>query len=143
MHLPIADLSPSIDSVSSSSIQAVITLVWPYSSSTRSFAFILAEEDVRLRRSKGQVRVVLHGSSAKAAAGSRLGIGDLVVLRLDGVEWKQHDENVSTPGQSLDWDLEFQERIYLEVCVLGSTVSTLANEYAGVSRWESIRYHRR
>jgi hypothetical protein len=98
---------------------------------------------VRLRRSKGQVRVVLHGSSAKAAAGSRLGIGDLVVLRLDGVEWKQHDENVSTPGQSLDWDLEFQERIYLEVCVLGSTVSTLANEHAGVSRWESIRYHRR
>jgi hypothetical protein len=98
---------------------------------------------VRLRRSKGQVRVVLHGSSAKAAAGSRLGIGDLVVLRLDGVEWKQHDENVSTPGQSLDWDLEFQERIYLEVCVLGSIVSTFANEHAGVSRWESIRYHRR
>lgn len=138
MHLPISDLSPSVDILSAPSIRAVITLVWPYSSSTRSFAFVLAEEDVRLRRSKGQVRVVLHGSSAKAVAGSRLGIGDLVVLRLNGVEWKKHDENVRTPGKSLDWDLEFQERIYLEACILGSTVPACANDHVGVSRWESI-----
>jgi hypothetical protein len=116
MHLSIADLSPSLEPASSSSIKAIVTLLWPYSSSTRSFSFILAEENVRLRNSRGQVRVVLHGSSAKAAAGSKLGIGDIVILKLEGVEWKEHDDSVRTPGRTLDWELEFRERIVLEVC---------------------------
>lgn len=54
-------------------------------------------------------------------AKARLGIGDVVILRLEGVEWKGHDENVGTPGRSLEWDLEFRERICVEVYYYSST----------------------
>ncbi|KAH0559330.1 hypothetical protein GP486_004156 [Trichoglossum hirsutum] len=112
--LPIAQLDPLLSSHPSRSIRAVVTLIWPYSSSKRSISFLLAEPDFRLRRNRGQVRVHFHGSAAKAV--SRCGVvsGDVVSLGLEGAEWLRA-EAVATPGKGIDWDLSFAERLLMEL----------------------------
>ncbi|KAK2623653.1 hypothetical protein QTJ16_006834 [Diplocarpon rosae] len=115
VHTPIADLSPDIPAISTRSIQAVVTLTWPYSSATGSVAFLLSEPDFRLRRAKGQVRVQLFGSSAKAAKEFGIASGDKLVLCLDGVEWVPNDPNAVAPGMGIEWELRFTERLLLKV----------------------------
>ncbi|PBP27629.1 3-dehydroshikimate dehydratase [Diplocarpon rosae] len=114
VHIPIADLSPDIPAISTRSIKAVVTLTWPYSSATGSVAFLLSEPDFRLRRAKGQVRVQLFGSSAKAAKEFGIASGDELVLCLDGVEWVPNDPNAVAPGMGIEWELRFTERLLLE-----------------------------
>src|ERR1700753_2721399 len=107
-QIPLASLSPSLSSLETKSIRAIVALIYPYSSITRSLALLLAEPDFRLRRNKGQVRVVLSGQSAVSVAKSKIGIGDEVILNLEGAQWIQWDQNedvVSTPGKSVDWEL--------------------------------------
>jgi hypothetical protein len=89
--------------------------VWPYSSSTRALSLLLAEPDVRLRKGKGQVKVTFHGPSAEAVAKGQVGIGDTVQLGLEGAQWIQSSENVSTPGKKVEWDLVFDGRADLDV----------------------------
>ena len=113
-HLPITDLSPKSARVSSY-ITATVALVWPYSSSTSTLALLLAEPDVRLRKSKGQVKVVFRGGCAKEVAKTHIGIGDVVKLSLDGCAWKETGDVVSTPGKKIDWDLEYNRRLVLKV----------------------------
>ncbi|KAI9707752.1 MAG: hypothetical protein M1836_000714 [Candelina mexicana] len=112
--LPIAQLTPSLSTLSQYSIRAVVTLIWPYSSSTRSLALLLAEPDFRLRRQKGQVRVNFTGSSAKAVARSGIGSGDEVVLALQGVIWDKGG-TVNTPGKGVGYELEFRERMVMQI----------------------------
>lgn len=114
-HIPIADLTPLLALPSSRSVKAIVTLTWPYSSATRSVAFLLAEPDFRLRRTKGQVRVQFSGSSAKAVAESGIASGDEVILCLDGVEWITDESNSATPGRGLEFGLKFAERLLLQV----------------------------
>jgi hypothetical protein len=116
LHIPIAQLTPLLTTPASRSIKAVITLTWPYSSISGSVAFLLAEPDFRLRRTKGQVRVQFSGSSAKAVSQAGIASGDEVLLCLAGVEFVQDAEaNVSTPGRGVDFELRFVERLVLEV----------------------------
>ncbi|KAI9766258.1 MAG: hypothetical protein M1840_006672 [Geoglossum simile] len=112
--LPIAQLDPSLPSLSSTSIKAIVTLIWPYSSSRHSISLLLAEPDFRLRRLRGQVRVHFHGSSAKAVARRGVGSGDVVSLGLDGAEWLRVEAS-STPGRGIDWELAFTERLSMEL----------------------------
>lgn len=114
-HIPIAELSPNVPEPSTKAIKAIVTLTWPYSSATGSVAFLLSEPDFRLRRSRGQVRVLFAGSSAKRVAKSSIASGDEVVLCLDGVEWIQDDGNISTPGRGIEFELRFTERVLLKV----------------------------
>jgi hypothetical protein len=115
IHIPIAQLTPVLSAPSTRSIKAVVTLTWPYSSATKSVAFLLSEPDFRLRRTRGQVRVQFSGSSAKSIAKSGIASGDEVLLGLDGVEWV-HDENaVTTPGRGVEFELRFTERLLLQV----------------------------
>ncbi|KAL9064757.1 MAG: hypothetical protein Q9157_007718, partial [Trypethelium eluteriae] len=112
--LPIASLAPSLPSVDAKSFKGVVTLVWPYSSSTGQLSLLIAEQDFRLRRNKGQVRVHFHGSSAKAVARSGIGIGDVVIVGLEGVQWVQEaGDHVNTPGKSVDWELRYGQRLVL------------------------------
>ncbi len=113
--LPIAQLTPSLSTPSLHSIRAVVTLIWPYSSSTRSLALLLAEPDFRLRRHKGQVRVNFKGPSAKAVARSGIGSGDEVVLALEEVAWGKDHATVNTPGKGVECELEFGERVVMQV----------------------------
>ena len=114
-HLPIAQLTPLLSTPSSRSIKAVVTLTWPYSSVTDTVAFLLAEPDFRLRRTRGQVRVQFKGSSAKAVRTAGVASGDEVILSLEGVEFV-HDEIIdSTPGRGVEFELKFTERLLLQV----------------------------
>lgn len=112
-QVQIAQLSPTIPTPAS--IKAIVALIWPYSSVTNSAAILLAEPDFRLRRERGQVRVLFTGSSGRAVAGSGIGSGDLVTLSLEGVEWVKDDSTTRTPGRGIEWELRYTERLLLEV----------------------------
>jgi len=89
-------------------IHAVVTLIWPYSSSTRRTALLLAERDLRLRKSKGQVRIQFSGATAEETAWPRIASGDEVVLSLDGARWVEATAGISTPGRSVDLELVYR-----------------------------------
>ena len=109
--VPIADLGPLLVDPEDKSIRGVVTLIWPYSSSTRSAALLVAEPDFRLRSRRGQVRIQLHGAAAEALARSKIGSGDEIILRLEGVTWVEATPGISTPGKSVDVELDFRRRL--------------------------------
>ncbi|KIW99326.1 uncharacterized protein Z519_00989 [Cladophialophora bantiana CBS 173.52] len=111
---PIADLSPS-HTEPAAHILAQVALVWPYSSSTGTLALLLADPDIRRRKSKGQVKVVFRSGCAREVAKTQVGIGDTVKLALVGCEWKETGSVVSTPGRKINWDLEYSTRVLLQV----------------------------
>ncbi|KAL2863322.1 uncharacterized protein BJX67DRAFT_384792 [Aspergillus lucknowensis] len=113
--IPIAQLSPDVDRLEERSIYSVVTLLWPYSSSTKSLSFLLAEPDFRLRRSNGQVKVLFHGHVAAEVAKSHVGIGDKVYLSLAGSRLVKNDAVAQTPGKSVSWDLHFDGSAFFEV----------------------------
>lgn len=73
------------------------------------------EPDFRLRRQHGQVHLHLAGSSAAAAARTRLGSGDHVEISLNGASWTRSLHLTSTPGRSIDWELHYGEFARLSV----------------------------
>lgn len=60
------------------------------------------------------------GSSAKAIAQSDIASGDEVVLCLDGAEWVNDQDTVSTPGKGVEFELIFKERLLLQVRAFGN-----------------------
>lgn len=112
--IPIARLQPSI-SPDTSTIVGQVALIWPYSSSKKSFGLLIVEPDFRLRRERGQVHVDFSGSSAKVVARSGVKIGDEILLSLVGVEWAKDAATPRTPGDGIDWALCFRERLVLQV----------------------------
>lgn len=118
-RIAIADLTPEIQDSASRAVRGVVTITWPYNSVKGTFAFILAEPDYRLRRSKGQVRINLNGASAKAAGESGLSSGDEVLVSLDGAEWEpeQTKKRQSLPGAGIDWQLKFSDKLILQVII--------------------------
>ncbi|THC92278.1 hypothetical protein EYZ11_008260 [Aspergillus tanneri] len=96
-RIPIAQLSPTAKHLSEASIHAIVTLLWPYSSSSKSLGLLLSEPDVRLRPSNGQVKVLFHGRVAEDVAKSRIGIGDEVYLKLLGSRFVTSEAATQTP----------------------------------------------
>ncbi|PLB51907.1 hypothetical protein P170DRAFT_471831 [Aspergillus steynii IBT 23096] len=127
-RIPIAQLSPTADNLQASAIHATVTLLWPYSSSTKSLGLLLAEPDFRLRRSNGQVKVIFHGPVAKDVAKSKIGIGDDVCLDLAGSRFVSNDAAVQTPGKCVAWDVHFDDRVFLEVSRSSIPFSTIKVE---------------
>lgn len=121
---PIAELHPELPARDSKHFKAAVTLIWPYSSSQRQFALLLAEPEFRLRRKKGQVRARFSGSSARALATTGVGIGDNVVLSLRGARFVQEGA-VSTPGRSIDWELEYTQNVSVQVFRDGTEIANL------------------
>ena len=113
---PIAQLNPDLPDQASRVVRGEITITWPYNSVTKTLAFLLAEPDVRLRRAKGQIRIVLHGSSAKVASEHGLGAGDELRFSLAGAEWAKDVSPGRIPGARVDWQLQFNNRLILQVC---------------------------
>ena len=67
---------------------------------------------------------------AKAIAESRAGIGDQVLLKLEGAQWKEEDGKgeiggVSTPGKRVGWILEFRRRIVAKFERDGALVASI------------------
>ncbi|PWY86438.1 hypothetical protein BO94DRAFT_517539 [Aspergillus sclerotioniger CBS 115572] len=123
--VPIAQLSPTLENLSNSSVHAVVTLLWPYSSSTRSLGLLLAEPDFRLRRTNGQVKVVFHGSVAEEVAKSQVGIGDSVYIGLAGSRFVENDTTKQTPGRFVAWDVHFDSGVFIEIWRSSQHLSTV------------------
>lgn len=115
IQIPIAQLSPSLESTVSRSIEAIVTLIWPYSSASNSIIFLFSEPDFRLRNSRGQVRVEFSGPSGKSIVKAGVSSGDRVILSLDGVEWIQDVSNTSIPGRGIEFKLRYTKKIFLKV----------------------------
>ena len=114
-HLPIAQLTPLLAAPTSRSVKAIVTLTWPFSSASGTVAFLLAEPDFRLRRTRGQVRVQFAGSSAQSVVKNGIASGDEVILSLDGVQFIQEEGLDGTPGLGVEVGLKFTERLLLLV----------------------------
>lgn len=65
------------------------------------------------------------GSSAKQVAKSGIASGDQITLCLDGVEWIEGDNGLSTPGKGVEFELRFTERLLLQVRMPRSYITTL------------------
>jgi hypothetical protein len=114
--IPIQDLDISVSPPGNRTIHAVVTLLWPYSSSTRQCALLLSERDFRLRARGGQIRVKFSGLAARAVADGRPGIGDEVVLELGSGEWVKDEGGlpVRVPGKSVG-ELQFERGVRMTV----------------------------
>lgn len=128
--IPIAQLHPDLDP-DSTSISGIVTLIWPYASSTKTLSLLLVEPDFRLRPHRGQVRIHFNGAIAKAISRSILTSGDQLLLSLQGAKWTKDLSIASTPGNCIEWGLHYEERVLLQVCI--SRASTGAG-------WLKIRY---
>lgn len=117
VRIPIAQLQPSIQT-ERSHIFGIVALIWPYSSSQKTISLLLVEPDFRLRRERGQAHVRFFGTSAKALASSSIEIGDEVLLNLEGVEWAKEATTLKTAGKGVEWALQFQDRLVLEVIAI-------------------------
>lgn len=113
---PIAQLSPDNVDTNTRVVDGVVTITWPYSIVTKSIAFILAEHDVLLRRNQGQLRVQFHGASGRALADARIGGGDKLRISLEGAQWTKNDAKAGLPAGSLEWQLNFTNRLLATIC---------------------------
>ncbi|KAH0366405.1 hypothetical protein KCU65_g5303, partial [Aureobasidium melanogenum] len=115
--VPISSLSPSSALPTDSGFKALVTLLWPFSSTTGQCALLLADPDARQRYQKGQVRVRFTGPSARQIAASGIGIGDSVQVALVGVQWLTEADTalVKTPGRSVDGELVFKNRLHMTI----------------------------
>jgi len=111
----ITELAPTIDDQASKFIDGVVSLIWPYSSSTHRAAILLADPDFRIRRQKGQTKITFHGDAGVSVAESHVGIGDTVHLSLEGAQWTEPGNDVHTLGKRADWDLEYAGQVYMEI----------------------------
>ncbi|KZF20335.1 hypothetical protein L228DRAFT_262996 [Xylona heveae TC161] len=111
----IAELKPGLKIPLQSSIKAVVSLIWPYSSSSRTISVLLAEPDFRLRRDGGQIRVQFSEPCARAVAGSGIETGDEVILSLVGAEWTNVADGITLPGKSVEGELRFNNDLLLGV----------------------------
>ncbi|OKL64391.1 hypothetical protein UA08_00402 [Talaromyces atroroseus] len=123
--ISIPQLSPDLHDADRYSFQAVVTLVWPFSSSNRLFSLLLAERDFRLRKQNGQIRVTFCGLCAEEVALTKVGIGDTVTLSLQGAQWAEYTKIQSTPGKSLSWELQFRNRLKFEATRNGEKIAAL------------------
>ncbi|KAL4977062.1 hypothetical protein BDW66DRAFT_150380 [Aspergillus desertorum] len=125
--IPIAQLFSDVDRLPESSIHSVVTLLWPYSSSTKTLSALLAEPDFRLRRTNGQVKVFFHGHVAEEVARTQIGIGDTVYLSLAGSRLAKNDADAMTQaaGRSVSWDVHFEASAFLEIWRDSKLLSTV------------------
>ncbi|KAF7561304.1 hypothetical protein G7046_g2835 [Stylonectria norvegica] len=112
---PIAQLCPDISDQTTRILDGTLTIVWPFSVVSKSIAFILAERDFRLRRERGQVRIKFRGAAATAIAESGVAGGDDIRLSLGGVRWEKNETQTQLAGSTLEWQLEFTNRLLLNV----------------------------
>jgi hypothetical protein len=124
MHdLRISALNPELRGQESTKFRATVVLIWPYSSSGCQTALLLADPDIRSRHKKSQVRARFSGFSAEAIAGKGVGIGDEVVLGLQGAEFVK-EGLLSTPGESIEWELSYTQTVVFQAFRNGSELTS-------------------
>ncbi|SPJ83855.1 uncharacterized protein FTOL_10371 [Fusarium torulosum] len=113
--ISISQLNPDISEPEKRVVCGTVTITWPFSILHKTVAFLLAERDFRLRRENGQVRVRFHGAAARAIADASLGAGDEIRVSLQGVKWEKNETHTQVAGSTLEWQLEFTNRLILGI----------------------------
>ncbi|KAK5058806.1 hypothetical protein LTR84_011070 [Exophiala bonariae] len=116
LRIPVAGLTPT-QAAHESHVEATVALVWPYSNSTATFALLLVDH-----ASRGQVKVIFRNGAARQVANTKVGIGDKIQLALLGCDWKDTVDTISTPGKRLEWDLQYDSRVFLQVHLQGQDI---------------------
>ena len=120
-YIPISSLEQRRSDSDAEFIKGIVTLIWPFSSSAGKAAFLVVDPDFRLRHRKGQVRVRVQGAAALAIAKSRIAIGDEVSIGLRGARLVENEAGVSTPGKSVELELQFGHFMTMQVSFLSFT----------------------
>jgi hypothetical protein len=120
----ISALNPEMLGLESTKFRAKVVLIWPYSSSACQVALLLADPNIRSRHRKSQVRARFSGFSAKAIAKTGIGVGDEIILGLQGAEFTK-EGLVSTPGESIDWELSYTQTVVFQAFRDGSELASL------------------
>lgn len=117
MRVHVADIQfdPSFSNHDNVYIEAAVQLVWPYSSVTSQLSLLLIEKDVPFRETVAQLKVTIHDACAKEVARSKIGIGDIVQLRLKGSTIEHEHEGLSTPGKKTGFDLHYRRSVHIQV----------------------------
>lgn len=99
---------------------AAVTVIWPFSSSYHRLAILLADPDFRHRQDHGQIKVNFVGHAANEILRVNAGSGDQLHISLIGARWSEAvQETILTPGQSVKWELEFVNRLKLQILKFG------------------------
>lgn len=109
--LSLANLCPET-ATAPARLEGVVSLQWPFSQSASTIAFLVCEEDFRLRTSKGQLRVNFKGPVAKEVDARNIQIGNKIQLSLDGA----HFEELPNPSpRDVPWTIEYSSRLRMKV----------------------------
>ncbi|KAF3926670.1 hypothetical protein ABW21_db0202019 [Orbilia brochopaga] len=104
----LADLDPS--RMTAGEITAVVSLVWPYSSSALRLTAIIAHQDHRQRERRGELKVLFTGYAAESIR--KLAIGDVVKLSLEGANWEPLPD---AREKDVPWQLRWDKRLRVKV----------------------------
>lgn len=113
--LDLASISP--DNVTSTSLlHGIITIKWPYSSSSQKLTFLLADPDPRKRASGGQVKITLLGEAAgildQTESGESISLSPSTRATVDS----------EPEGQRAKWHITFPEGCILQAIPFIDTI---------------------
>lgn len=111
-QLPLASLDPS--NSKTGEITAVVTLIWPYSTSAKKLTALLAEEDHRKRENRGTLKVTFLGHAAEKLR--QISIGDRFKISVDGAKWSELEGSSST---DVPWMLTWERKLNVKVRLSG------------------------
>lgn len=110
-QLPLASIAPGVADLEPLFFVATISLIWPFSASSSHLSILACEEDFRLRRSRGQLRVNFNGPSASAVDATGIQIGDSVSLSLEGAEFETLEDATE---RDIPWAVTFSSRLIMK-----------------------------
>jgi hypothetical protein len=110
--LELSTVSPTSLS-SNSALHGVVTIKWPYSSSSQKLTFLLADPDPRKRATGGQVKISLLGLAAEALDQIESGEEVTVIPPTNGTATVDPEE-----GARIKWHITFPQGCILIVVPL-------------------------
>ncbi|RPB03550.1 hypothetical protein L873DRAFT_1669908 [Choiromyces venosus 120613-1] len=111
-QVPLASLAPGAPDNEPEFLVAIISLLWPFSSSSSSLSVLASEEDFRLRKNRGQVRINFKGLAASAVDQTKLQIGDRVIISLEGAEFQPLEDATE---RDVPWVMVYSSRLAMKV----------------------------
>lgn len=106
-QIPICELAPGAFE-GGRYVRGVIAVRWPYSVSQHTFSIQLADEDIRRRSERGQVRVTFHGKAADAL--KQLGTFTRLEISTDDPNAAKFEPFTGTP-RDLAYQIDFRGRV--------------------------------
>jgi hypothetical protein len=114
-QLPLAAVTPDASDSEPAFFAATISLLWPFSASSLHLSVLACEEDFRLRRSRGQLRINFNGLSASAVDAAGIQIGDSIMVSLEGAEFEALKDGTE---RDVPWVVTFSSRLIMKASYL-------------------------